>query len=139
MPDVSQLRILIVDDHFLARQVATDVMHEMNVAHVTAVVDGAAARDALNAALDNNEPFDVLFLDWDMPHLDGLEVLQQFRRRREFNATAFIMYTSVSRQADVLKAVRAGATGYLIKPVTKQAIGKKLLDAASWLEKQKQA
>jgi len=59
MIDVTQLKVLIVDDHFLARQVVTDVMRELNITDVTAVVDGNVARDSLNAAYASDKPFDV--------------------------------------------------------------------------------
>jgi two-component system, chemotaxis family, chemotaxis protein CheY len=137
MADVQKLRVLVVDDHFLARRAVVDAMRAMNVTDVLEAPDGITARDALNAAYESGKPFDVLFLDWNIPHLDGIEVLKHFRARQEFNSTAFIMFTSASEQSDVAKAIDAGATGYLIKPVTRESISKKLLEAVTWLKQQK--
>ena len=137
MANITDLKVLIVDDHFLTRQVVADTLRELSVLKLTMVADGAAARDALLQAHDAGEPFDAVYLDHNMPFLEGFELLRQFRARPEYNATAFIMLTSVTDQASVIKAVKAGANGYLIKPVTKQAIGKKLTEVAGWIEKQK--
>lgn len=139
MRPVQEFKVLVVDDHFIARQIVTDVMRDMDITNVVAVGDGQSARDALLAAHASGEPFDIVYLDRNLPHLEGMEVLQQFRARPEFNNTAFIMLTSMSEQSDVLKAIKAGATSYLVKPVTKQAIGKKLAEAAAWLEQKKKA
>ncbi len=139
MLDITKLKVLVVDDHFLARQVVSDVMHEMKIPNVVTVGDGNVARDTLNSAHAAGEPFDVVFLDRNLPGLEGLELLQQFRAKQEFKSTAFIMLTSASEQADVIKAIKAGATGYLIKPVPKLAISKKLKEILTWLEQQKNA
>ena len=135
MIDVSQLKVLVADDHFLARQIVTDVMREMGITNVTAVVDGESARNALLAGHEKGY-YDVAFLDRNMPHLEGLELLKQFRARPEYNKVAFVMFTSSSEQSDVINAIKAGATGYLIKPVAKLAIQKKMKEIILWLEKQ---
>jgi CheY-like chemotaxis protein len=139
MLDIRQFNVLIVDDHFLTRQIVADVMREMNVTRVTAVADGHAARTTLTEAFGGGTPFDVIFLDWDMPHLAGIDILQLFRSRPECSASAFIMLTSKSEHRDVLRAVNAGANGYLVKPVTKQAIDKKMKEVVSWVQKQRKA
>lgn len=137
MSDLKKLKVLIVDDHFLTRQVVADVMRELEVTNIKMVDNGVAARDALLEAQTLGEPFDVVYLDHNMPHLEGIELLKQFRARPEFKLTAFIMLTSASEQNTVLTAAKVGANGYLIKPVTKMAIAKKLNEVAGWLEKQK--
>jgi two-component system chemotaxis response regulator CheY len=139
MLDLQNLKILIVDDHFLARRAIADALHDINVTNISEVQDGFAARDILRGAHERGEPFDVVYLDWNIPHMDGIEVLQQFRTMPEFQTTAFIMFTSAAEQSDVLKAIKAGAAGYLIKPVSRQAIIQKLKDAMDWIEQKKLA
>ena len=135
MTEIKNLKVLIVDDHSLTREVVADVMRERNVTNLKLVGDGASARNALLEAYSEGDPFDVVYLDHYLPHLEGLEILRQFRARPEFNSTAFIILTSESEQNMVLLAAKTGANGYLIKPVTKQAISKKLTDVAGWIEK----
>lgn len=139
MAELKDLRVLVVDDHHLTRQVVADVMRELNIKNIKLVGDGTAARESLLEAQAAGEPFDVVYLDHKLPYLEGLELLKQFRARPEFNTTAFIMLTSESDQSTVLIAAKTGANGYLIKPVTKQAIGKKLTEVVAWIEKKKKA
>lgn len=139
MPEVKNLKVLIVDDHHLTREVVADVMRELNITNVKSVGNGMAARDALLKAHHAGEPFNVVYLDHYLPLLEGFEILRQFRALPDFSATAFIMLTSECEQSKVLSAAKIGANGYLVKPVTKQAISRKLNDVASWIEKQKGA
>lgn len=137
MLEVKNLKVLIVDDHYLTREVVADVMRELNITNIKSVGNGLAARDALLKAHSAAEPFNVVYLDHQLPLLEGFEILRQFRALPEFSATAFIMLTAESEQSKVLFAAKTGANGYLIKPVTKQAISKKLMEVAGWIAKKK--
>jgi CheY-like chemotaxis protein len=139
MLDISQLKILIVDDHLLAQQIVMQAMHDMSITQVAAVADGYAACDALHEAYEEGACFDVVFLDQNIPHPNGLEVLQRFRMLRAFDETVFIMLTAASEHEDVQKAFDAGANGYLIKPVIKQAICQSLEEASIWLQQQRKS
>jgi two-component system chemotaxis response regulator CheY len=136
MPEVTKTKVLIVDDHQLARQLIGDVMRELGLTEVIAVGDGAVARDVLNQSQAENITFDIVFLDINLPHLEGMDILTLFRINPAFKKTAFVMFTASSEQSSVLKAIKAGAAGYLIKPVTKQAIKKAFHDALAWIDKQ---
>ena len=89
MVDIAHLKILIVDDHFTARQIVSDVMREQNIARVHMASDGVEAREAIYQAHEHGTPFDIVFLDWNMPQVEGIEVLRHFRTQPQFNRTAF--------------------------------------------------
>jgi len=135
MIDLAKIKTLIVDDHFLARQFMSGILSEYHITRMEAAEDGMDARNLIEDAHKKGDPFNIVFLDWSMPRLNGLEVLRYFRARPEYASTAFIMVTAESDQDKIMTAIKAGATAYIIKPITKIAIAQKLKDLMGWLEK----
>jgi two-component system chemotaxis response regulator CheY len=137
MPDTLPYKVLIVDDHIMARQIVFNALQTLNVGTVDMAANGSEAREALYTAYDSGYPFDVVFLDWDMPEVEGIDILKHFRTHPEFANTAFIMLTAAAEQAEVLLAAKSGATAYIAKPASKETISKKFLEAIEWIKKQK--
>jgi CheY-like chemotaxis protein len=137
MSEALPYKVLIVDDHVMARQIVFNVMQSLNIKTVEVAADGKEARDAIYAAYDAGRPFDVVFLDWNIPSIEGVDVLRHFRKHPEFATTAFIMLTAAAEQAEVLHAAKSGATSYIVKPAPKEVIEKKFLEAIEWIKKQK--
>ena len=135
----TNFKVLVVDDHFMARQIVGNVLQKCNVTDLKMVADGSEAIAAITTAHEARTPFHIVFLDWEMPGVSGLEVLNYFRSRREYNATAFVMLTALAQQADVMQAVRAGATSYITKPVSRSRIEEKFADICEWVRKQEAA
>ena len=81
----------------------------------------------------------LCFLDWDMPTISGLEVLSYFRAKPEYADTAFVMLTAESEQQNIMKAIKAGATSYIVKPVSPADLGKKLFEINEWLKRKRRA
>jgi two-component system chemotaxis response regulator CheY len=67
--------------------------------------------------------------------VEGIDLLRHFRTQPQFSRTAFIMLTAASEQGEVLQAIKAGATAYLVKPVSKATVSKKFLETVEWLKK----
>jgi two-component system, chemotaxis family, chemotaxis protein CheY len=128
-------KVLIVDDHIMARQLVYNVMQDLRVQRVEMAADGREARNLLYAAFDKGDPFDIVFLDWNMPNIEGIDVLKHFRIHPEFSKTAFIMLTAEGEQSEVLQAVKSGATAYIVKPASKEVIAKKFYEAIEWKKK----
>jgi DNA-binding response OmpR family regulator len=108
--------VLLADDHptmrFLVRRSLEEAGHE-----VIEAVDGL---QAFELAVDHRPM--VVFLDWQMPGLTGLDVCMRLRALPEFAATAVIMMTGFAEQAMVRTARNAGADDVLIKPVEPQVL-----------------
>jgi CheY-like chemotaxis protein len=138
MSENLKTKVLIVDDHFTARQLVAEAMRAHNV-DFSIAANGKEAIESIQQAHKMEQPFDIVFLDRDLPIIDGLEVLTFFRAQPAFSRTAFIMLTAAAEQQEVLKAIKAGATSYLAKPVSKASISKKFLEIMEWLKKQKSA
>src|SRR5579859_6658967 len=102
-------RILIADDESSLRTLIQVTLEGPEVKTVFAL-DG---NEALQLAL--GEKFDLILLDWMMPGLNGIDVLQQLRERPETATVPVIMLTARGQNSDQERAMRYGASAYLIK------------------------
>lgn len=136
---MSDLKILIVDDHFLIRQFVRNTLQDSKIGDVQTAADGNEGIDLIQKAYDQQQPYDVVFLDWNMPTISGLEVLSFFRAKPEYASTAFVMLTAESEQQNIMKAIKAGATSYIIKPVSPSDLSKKLGEIYEWVKRKRQA
>lgn len=133
------MKVLVVDDHFLIRQIVCNTLHEAKISNIQTTGDGHEAIELVNKAREAGQPYDIVFLDWNMPTITGLEVLNYFRAKPEYADTAFIMLTVESDQDKVITAIKAGATAYIIKPVSQIVLGKKLAEIYEWLKRKRRA
>ncbi|MDQ6910572.1 MAG: response regulator transcription factor [Actinomycetota bacterium] len=112
MPDGDRIRVLVADDHELFRRGLTMVLEaEEGIEVVGQAGDGQAAV----AKVGELTP-DVVLMDVRMPGTDGIEATRQICKA--FPATRIIVLTVSDEQDDLLDAVKAGATGYLLKEVS---------------------
>jgi two-component system sensor histidine kinase/response regulator len=118
---VTRLRTLIVDDNAAAREILGDLLNGV-VLHTNAV---SSAAEAISDIQQNAQdaPYDVVFMDWRMPNMDGLEASRLIKADTSLkNAPAIIMVTAFGLEEVREEAERMGLDGFLIKPVTKSMI-----------------
>lgn len=139
MNQLSQLKVLVADDHFLVRQFVRVTLQDAKITNIQTAADGNEAIDFVQKAKAMDQPYDIVFLDWNMPTISGLEVLSYFRAKPEYADTAFVMLTAESEQQNIMKAIKAGATSYIIKPVSPGDLSKKLLEIHEWIKRKRQA
>jgi len=117
--------VLIVDDSAIVRRVLRNVV--TNYFHGNVLIleaeNGQIAVDILNSA---EKDIDLMLLDWNMPVMDGEEVVEKVRANKKFNKMQIIMATTEGGKADVLKMVKKGVNGYLVKPFREEHITKTL-------------
>jgi CheY-like chemotaxis protein len=123
-----EISILIVDDSSAIRQTVKSTLISMGYTNIQIAMNG---KDALEKIRSHN--FKVIFLDWNMPEMDGLTFLKVFRHELGIKDAAVIMLTAVSDKKDVLTAMENGATAYVTKPVSVETIKKKMQQAVDWL------
>jgi two-component system chemotaxis response regulator CheY len=118
------MKMLIVDDSKAMRTFLQHVATELSFKTEEAE-DG---RDGLNKLINNDprEPFDVALVDWEMPNMNGLELVQTVRRNKNFNSVKMMMVTTQNTMDRVSAALEAGADDFLMKPVTKESLEEKL-------------
>lgn len=71
-------------------------------------------------------PFDAVVLDWDMPRMNGLELLREIRRLRGSRDTKVLMVTAMNTSSYVSRALSEGADDYLMKPIDERMFAEKL-------------
>src|SRR5664279_1610334 len=105
------MRILIADDHAVNRMILQVALSRAGH-EVVSVEDGKAAWDVLQQA----DAPKLAVLDWLMPGLDGLEVIQRARSLFETEPRYCILLTACDDPGDMVRALEAGANDYLTKP-----------------------
>ncbi|MBI3673946.1 MAG: response regulator, partial [Rhizobiales bacterium] len=117
MPDVRGRRVLVVDDNDVARKVMDEMLTSMSF-KVDEVSDGEAAVAAVKNAEASGNPYEIVFLDWRMPGMDGIETASVIHELALEHMPHLMMVTAYGRE-EVMKEARAAGLEYtLIKPVT---------------------
>src|SRR5690606_17322029 len=79
--------------------------------------------------------FNIVFVDWILPGKSGYTMMQEYREDRKYDDVAFVMVTSESDERHMIEALKAGATSYIVKPVTQQLFKDKVEKVLEWLNK----
>lgn len=112
------MNILIVDDSALMR---TFVREALDVISKDFEVFGAATGDAAMEHLARM-PFDLVLCDWNMPRMDGGDLLRWVRSNEQIKDTPFIMLTAHDDKELIMKMIKLGVKDYIIKPVSVEAL-----------------
>ncbi|NIC40272.1 PAS domain S-box protein, partial [Aquabacterium sp. A08] len=115
--DTPPPRVLVVDDHALARQTLVAHLERLGFA-ASAVGDGTQALDAVEAADRAGQPYAAVCLDLGMPGLDGVQTAQALRQRPLRQPPQLLLLSGLGHEADESRARAAGMAGVLRKPVT---------------------
>jgi two-component system, chemotaxis family, chemotaxis protein CheY len=115
------MRALIVDDSRVMRRILSHILKKLGFSSQEAA-NGAEALTALK----ESPPFDLLLLDWVMPEMNGFQLLQLLRTDPQFDTLPILVITSDSDLSRLKEAMSAGASEYLMKPFTEEAIREKL-------------
>lgn len=119
-------RVMVVDDSAVSRKHSRSCLAMAGYYNIEECPDGQVA---LNKILGSTPPFDLVVADWHMPVMTGFEMLQKIRAVPELKKLAVIMVTGEKNKEEVVNAIKAGATGYLVKPVVPDQFLKSLRKA----------
>ena len=115
-PDLRGRRVLVVDDHPNARQVLGELLRSMSF-RCDEVGSGADALQRIQAADASGAPFDIVFLDWKMPVMDGVGTARRLQQLPLRKPPAIVMVTAYGREEVFRDAEHAGIADVLVKPV----------------------
>ena len=115
------MKALVVDDSRAMRTIISQMLRDCGF-DVAEAVHGKAALTYLETNTDTT----VALIDWNMPEMNGLELLQALKADTRFDGMRRMMVTTESEIAQIMKAMDAGASEYVMKPFTKAAIQDKL-------------
>jgi len=114
--NLAALRTLVVDDHATNRLILRETLTAWG-AQVTDVADGAAALAALQQAAESARPYELVFLDCQMPDMDGFQVVEKIREDDLAEGLTIVMLTSEHWADDIARTYDLRLGGYLIKPI----------------------
>ena len=119
----SAVKILIIDDSQVMRNIHKNVLAENKIPRED-FLEAGNGDDALELA--NRQDVSLFLVDWNMPGLNGLDLVRAIRRMAKYQATPIVMITSEAARYNVLEAVEAGVTDYVVKPIQGYTLWKKL-------------
>lgn len=115
------MNILVVDDFPTMRRIVRTLLKELGFANVEEAEDGNEALAKLRGGA-----FELVVSDWNMPNLDGLEMLKQIRADDALKHLPVLMVTAEAKKENIIAAAQAGASGYVVKPFTAATLEEKL-------------
>ena len=114
--------ILVVDDSRIMRNIVKNIFADMRIpCEYIEAADGKAAFQLLET-----NKVSLVFLDWNMPEMDGLEFLKKVRSMPDYKTLPVFMVTSEAAKYNVIEALDNGATDYIIKPINERVFREKV-------------
>ncbi len=117
-PDI---KILIVDDMPSVRKILTRVLKQLGFNNLIEADDGKSAWSILET-----HQVDLIIADWLMPKMNGLELLIKIRSSKSHKSLPFLMLTGEATKEQIIEAIKAGASNYIVKPFTAEIIQNKI-------------
>lgn len=115
------MSFLVVDDFPTMRRIVRSLLKELGFTNVEEAEDG---QDALNKLRSGQ--FEFVVSDWNMPNLDGVEMLKTIRADSDLKDLPVLMVTAEAKKENIIAAAQAGANGYIVKPFTAATLEEKL-------------
>jgi two-component system, chemotaxis family, chemotaxis protein CheY len=115
------MKILIVDDFATMRRIMKNILKQIGFSNIIEADDGTTALEELK-----KNAVDLIISDWNMPKMTGLDLLKSVRGSDGLKDVPFLMVTAEAQKQNVIDAVQAGVTNYVVKPFTAEAISEKL-------------
>lgn len=116
------MKILVVDDSSTMRRILKNSLHKLGFDNVLEAGDGIEAQKVL----ETNKDFQLAFVDWSMPNRNGFELLQDIKKDSELKHIPVMMIATETEKCNIVKAIKAGAINYVIKPFTSEIIAEKV-------------
>ncbi len=117
------MKILVIDDSAVMRRIHRNILKERGIADQD-IIDAEDGQVALEIAAKNT--IGLFLVDWNMPRLDGLDFVHRVRAMESYAKTPIIMITSEAARYNVVEAIQAGVTNYVVKPIKGEALIEKI-------------
>lgn len=121
MPYDTNMRVLVVDDFSTMRRIIKNILRQLGFTNVVEADDGTSAWEILN-----KDRIEFVISDWNMPKMTGIELLRKVRASEEFADMPFLMVTAEAQQENVIEAVQARVSNYIVKPFTAETMKQKI-------------
>ena len=117
----TNIKILIVDDFSTMRRIIKNLLRDLGFNNTQEADDGLTALPMLKST-----KFDLLVTDWNMPGMQGIDLLKHVRADAELKHIPVLMVTAEQKREQIIEAAQAGVNGYIVKPFTAQTLKEKL-------------
>ena len=117
----TSIKVLVVDDFATMRRIVKGVLKQLGFNDIIEAEDGIMAMKELQ-----KEKIGLIVSDWNMPNMTGLDLLKAVRADAELKDTPFLMVTAEGQKENVVQAVQAGVSNYIVKPFTPETFSAKL-------------
>ncbi len=118
------MRLLVVDDSSTMRRIIRNTLERLGHTDVIEAEHGVEAWDKLSG----DDTVKVVITDWNMPEMNGLDLVKKIRAEKKYEDMPIIMVTTEGGKAEVITALKAGVNNYIVKPFTPQVLKEKLED-----------
>lgn len=115
------MKILIVDDFSTMRRIVKNLLRDLGFTNTSEADDGLTALPMLQGG-----KFDFLVTDWNMPGMQGIDLLKAVRADPELASLPVLMVTAESKKDQIVEAAQAGVNGYVVKPFTAATLKEKI-------------
>jgi len=115
------MKILIVDDFSTMRRIIKNLLRDLGFNNTHEADDGNTAWPMLKSG-----NFDFLVTDWNMPGMQGIDLLRAVRADPQLANLPVLLVTAEARRDQIVLAAEAGVNGYIVKPFTAQTLKEKL-------------
>jgi len=118
------MKLLTIDDSRMIRRVICDVAATIGFETIEAESGGRG----LQAMKAETEAIELVLLDWNMPGMNGLEVLKEIKADQDLQHIPVMMVTTEGERKNIVAAIQAGAVNYLTKPFTQEDLAAKIYE-----------
>ena len=116
-----EIKILCVDDASAMRRIVKNILRQIGFHDVDEAKNGIDALEKLRVG-----NYDLIMSDWNMPEKTGIELLRDIRADPNLGDVPFLMVTAEAEKENVVEAIEAGVSSYILKPFSAHTLGEKL-------------
>lgn len=115
------MKVLIVDDFATMRRILRNILKQIGFTDIAEADDGDTALKELK-----KEKYDLILCDWNMPAMQGIDLLKTLKADEQLKDIPFVMVTAEAQKDHIIDAVKAGVSSYIVKPFAAETVSEKL-------------
>jgi two-component system chemotaxis response regulator CheY len=115
------MKVLVVDDFSTMRRIIKNLLRDLGFTNISEADDGSTALPMLKEG-----DFDFVVTDWNMPGMQGIDLLKAIRADGKLSHIPVLMVTAEAKKEQIVMAAQAGVNGYIVKPFTAATLNTKL-------------
>jgi two-component system chemotaxis response regulator CheY len=115
------MRFLVVDDSSTMRRIIVNTLNKLGYQEV---IEAGNGREGIDRAAAEN--VDLVITDWNMPEMNGIDFIRALRATDKMRDTPILMVTTNAAKDDIVEALRAGVSNYIVKPFTPDTFREKI-------------